>query len=464
MPNNVALEIGKLKLTKICGAYKKFFGGYANAPFNKRDACAWLVTQLETGNLSMSDILSAPEETPSSTVDNTRVDAISAVASRAESVALDAINKATTLSQTLVDLKKKVKTLEVTSNNSVDGDAIRIQVNKLIADAFAPFKQAVQDAGVESVIADISGVHVVETKTVEDVFGIKLLDSRLKEMTVDVWNHPNAPAIDPDFIWTESILRHLSNAQKKGLNLWFGGAKGTGKSTVAEQFCARTGRNYVRINFHKHTSAEEYIGATGAKGGDTVFQPKDFLMAYATPSTVILLDELTNADAGELAPLNGFLEPNAKVSFNGVVSTKAQGVLVFTADNTFGNGDDTGRHQGTRPQNSALIDRFDSIIKFDYLPIEKEIQAVVSRTGVKDTIARHVLEAINIARQKVHTGDIVEAPSIRRVMAFCRAIEVMPVDEAWQSCVVMHQPSESHSGLDAIYASCINPKFIAGEI
>jgi hypothetical protein len=167
MPNNIALEIGKLKLTKICGAYKKFFGGYANAPFNKRDACAWLVTQLETGNLSMSDILSAPEETPSSTVDNTRVDAISAVASRAESVALDAINKATTLSQTLVDLKKKVKTLEVTSNNSVDGDAIRIQVNKLIADAFAPFKQAVQDAGVESVIADISGVHVVETKTVE---------------------------------------------------------------------------------------------------------------------------------------------------------------------------------------------------------------------------------------------------------------------------------------------------------
>jgi MoxR-like ATPase len=176
------------------------------------------------------------------------------------------------------------------------------------------------------------------------------------------------------------------------------------------------------------------------------------------------LDELTNADAGELAPLNGFLEPKAKVSFNGVVTQKAQGVLVFTADNTYGNGDDTGRHQGTRPVNSALIDRFDAVIKFDYLPIDKEIQAVVSRTGVKESIARHVLEAVNVARQKVQTGDVIEAPSIRRIMAFCRAIEFMPVVDAWQSCVVMHQPSESHSALEAIYASCINPKFIAEEI
>jgi MoxR-like ATPase len=233
---------------------------------------------------------------------------------------------------------------------------------------------------------------------------------------------------------------------------------------VAEQFAARTGRNFVRINFHKHTSTEEYLGATGAVNGDTVFQPKDFLMAYTTPSTIILLDELTNADAGELAPLNGFLEPKAKVSFNGALHTKAQGVLVFTADNTFGNGDDSGRHQGTRPMNSALIDRFDSVIKFDYLPIEKEVEAVVSRTGIKESIARHVLEAVQVARQKVHTGDVIEAPSIRRVMAFCRALEVMPIEDAWNSCVVMHQPSESHSGLHAIYASCINAKFIAGEL
>ena len=458
-----ALTISKLKLAKVAGAYNQF-NPNPSAGADKREAVLWLATEVDKGTLSIDDINNAPDGTfGGATVDTAKVDAIGAVASRSESVALDALAKANNLSSLIVDLRKKVKVLEG-NTSGVDGDAVRSQVSTLIANAFAPFKQAVEDAGAQAVVADMTSAHVVETKTIAEVFGVKVIDSRFKEMTVDLWNHPNAPAIDPDFIWSEEILRHLYLSQKHGLNLWFGGAKGTGKSTVAEQFCARTGRNYVRINFHKHTSTEEYIGATGAKGGDTVFEPKDFLMGYTCPSTVILLDELTNADAGELAPLNGFLEPKAKVSFNGVLQTKAQGVLVFVADNTYGNGDDTGRHQGTRPMNSALIDRFDAVIKFNYLPLDKEIKAVVSRTGVKESIARHVLEAINVARQKVETGDVIEAPSIRRVMAFCRAIEVMPVHDAWQSCVMMHQPAESHGALDAIYASCINPKFIAEEI
>jgi cobaltochelatase CobS len=460
-----SIIIAKLKLSKVAGAYNKYCE-YPSPTVDKREAVLWLSAQVDAGKLTIDDINNAPDGSFASavTVDSAKVDAIGSVASRSESVALDALAKSSAVANLVVDLKKKVKALEANSTSGVDGDAVRNQVAKLIADAFVPFKQAVDDAGAQAVLADMTSAHVVETKTISEVFGVKVVDSRFKEMTVDLWNHPNAPAIDPDFIWSEEILRHLYLSQKHGLNLWFGGAKGTGKSTVAEQFCARTGRNYVRINFHKHTSTEEYIGATGAKGGDTVFEPKDFLMGYTCPSTVILLDELTNADAGELAPLNGFLEPKAKVSFNGVLQTKAQGVLVFVADNTYGNGDDTGRHQGTRPRNSALIDRFDAVIKFNYLPIDKEIKAVVSRTGVKESIARHVLEAINVARQKVETGDVIEAPSIRRVMAFCRALEVMPVHDAWQSCVMMHQPAESHGALDAIYASCINPKFIAEEI
>jgi len=458
------LEISKITLPKIAGAYNQFNSAPV-AGVSKREACAWLANQVDNGLLTVEDIVNARDGLFSAKPSDTaKVDAISSTAARAQDIALDALARAKLNENGLYALEMQVRRIEADATSSVDETAISAQVNKLIADTFAPFKQAVEAAGAETIVADLSGVHVVESRNMSDVFGINVWDSRLREMTVDIWNHPNAPAVDDDFIWSEDILRHLYLAQKHGLNLWFGGAKGTGKSTVAEQFAARTGRNFVRINFHKHTSTEEYLGATGAVNGDTVFQPKDFLMAYTAPSTVILLDELTNADAGELAPLNGFLEPKAKVSFNGALHTKAQGVLVFVADNTFGNGDDSGRHQGTRPMNSALIDRFDSVIKFDYLPIEKEVEAVVSRTGVKETIARHVLEAVHVARQKVHTGDVIEAPSIRRVMAFCRAIEVMPVHQAWASCVVMHQPSESQVGLDAIFTTCINPAFIQKEL
>jgi hypothetical protein len=224
-----------------------------------------------------------------------------------------------------------------------------------VADAFAPFKQAVEAAGAQAVVADLSSVHVVETKTCAEVFGVNVRDRKGDPLTVDIWNDPSAPAIDPNFIWTEAVLDHLILSQITGENVWFGGPKGTGKSETARQFAAYTGRAFKRINFHKYTSAEDYIGAVGLENGQTVFKRGDFLSAFTHPSTVILLDEVTNADPGELAPLNGFLEPNSAVSFGGAVQRRAPGVLVFAADNTLGNGDDSGRYAGTRAMNSALV-------------------------------------------------------------------------------------------------------------
>jgi MoxR-like ATPase len=283
-------------------------------------------------------------------------------------------------------------------------------------------------------------------------------------MTVDVWNSLDAPAIDNDFIWTEGILRHLLLSQDTGENVWFGGEKGTGKSETARQFAARTGRAFKRINFHKHTSAEEYIGAVGLKAGETVFEPKDFLLAYSAPSTVILLDEITNADAGELAPLNGYLEPKAAVSFGGLTHRRAEGVLIFAADNTFGNGDESGRHAGTRVQNSALVDRFARVVQFRFLSHQDEVKAIRKHTNCTAAVAAHVVDAITVCRQKVESGDIIDAPSIRSAMAFIRALQVLPPAEAWQCAVVARQPSESTAVLNAVFVSCIDIDYLTNNL
>jgi MoxR-like ATPase len=275
-------------------------------------------------------------------------------------------------------------------------------------------------------------------------------------LTVDIWNDPSAPAVDPHFIWTGDILQHLILSQDSGESVWFGGPKGTGKSETARQFAAVTGRAFTRINFHKYTSAEDYIGAVGLENGQTVFKRGDFLAAFTHPSTVILLDEVTNADPGELAPLNGFLEPNSAVSFGGAVQTRAPGVLVFAADNTLGNGDDSGRYAGTRQMNSALVDRFARVVQFDYLPVASEVEALVRHTGCNPKLALHILEAVYVARKQVLTGEVIDAPSIRSVIAFIRALRVLPVDKAWATTIAARQPAESLPGLSAIYASCIS--------
>ena len=148
----------------------------------------------------------------------------------------------------------------------------------------------------------------------------------------------------------------------------------------------------------------------------------------------------------------------------GRVWRRAQGVLIFAADNTLGNGDESGRYVGTRPMNSALIDRFSRVIPFTFLPQDEEIKAIVQRTGCSQALAEYVHATIRVARAKVDSADIVDAPSIRSVMAFIRALPYIPSRQAWETAVVARQPSESHAVLRGLYETHIDDVFIINNI
>jgi MoxR-like ATPase len=473
--SEIKIQLARMPIGKVAGAYQTHVAN-PKVGITKTEAVNALAELIDAGVINLENVANAAPSTLATAAPDpavgAKIDATSVVADRAQADALSALNRIDDLaaivtkaidSMTKVDAKVG-RLADKVGAIKVDDSAVRLSVEKLIGDHFGRFAKLVEDKGAAQFIGDLTAVHRVDSKTCAEVFGIEVKDARGVPMTVDLWNHPDAPAVDPDFIWTEGILRHLLLSDKTGENLWFGGEKGTGKSETARQFAARTGRAFKRINFHKHTTVEEYIGSVGLVNGQTVFQPKDFLSAYACPSTVILLDEITNADPGELATLNGFLEPNACVSFGGKTHTRAPGVLVFVADNTFGSGDDSGRHAGTRMQNSALVDRFARVIPFTFLPEEFEIDAISRRSGCNRVIATHIHKAITLAREKVRQAEIVDAPSIRSAIAFARAIEVLPVREAWETTITARQPSESHVALQGIFETAINAELIASNL
>jgi MoxR-like ATPase len=473
-------KIFTLPTVAVNQAYKKYISDHMAV--SKAQAAERLADLVVAGKISIDDCIG--QAAAPSSHDTAKVDAAAQAAARAESVALDALKQAKTsvaIAQQLHEQSKDLDDALFIANDHIDQlqqsvDAIAKQavidpasvslaVNQAVADAFKPFKQAVIDAGAQDVIGSMVAATVVASKPCLDVFGVNVCDAKGRPVMVDIWDHPDAPLVDDTFIWTETILRHLIQSQRTGENVWFGGDRGTGKTMTAQQFAARTGRNFVRINFEKHTEPAHYLGDTGydpATG--TKFQPRDFLTAFTSPSTVILLDELTNAAAGNLAPLNGLLEPKSAVSYGGSVWRRAAGVLVFSADNTLGNGDDSGRYADTRQMNSSLVDRFARTVHFDFLPLEKEVEAVVNHTGCKPALAEHVLKAVHVARTKVATGDVVDAPSIRCVLAFIRSLDMLSVDEAWQSTIVAKQPAESHAAIEAIKQACIDSSFIAKNI
>ena len=471
---DISLQISRIPSATVLGAYDKFVE--SGTVVTKQQAVTALAEEVMAGNIVTDDIKNAPlwvQRAPvtTSTIDQAIVQATANVASRAEANALSALNRIEDMDQrvhhmddSLTDLTQAIDKLSRQANANLDTSVIHTQVTKAIADAFKPFADAVTASGAESVIGNMVSVTKIDCLPCVDVFGVDVRDMKGNPLFVDIYNAPNAPKIDPNFVWTDGILRHLLLSQRTGENTFFGGEKGTGKSQTAEQFSARTGRPYVRYNFHAQTTADDYAGAPALEDGNSVFKRGDFLQAYVSPATVILLDEISFAKAGNLATLNGFLEIDAKVSYGGMTHTKGEGVMIFGADNTLGNGDESGRYSGTTPMNSATLDRFSRLVTFKFMPLNVEIEAVVNRTKCAPALAEHVLKAIHVARAKAHTGDIVEAPSIRSVMAFIRAVSVMSVEEAWSTTIASRQPSESAPVLEAIRMSHINEKFILSNI
>lgn len=429
----------------------------------------WLGDLIEQGLTDFNFIKNcSPIADNVSTVDSAKLDATASVAVRAEAVALDALDKINTMSGKITQLAgalhnmgNDIQDVSRKATVTVDDDKINAEVASAIAKAFKPFAQAVKDAKAEAVVANATKAKIIDRKSALDVFGVDIRNPKGDPVMVDIWDAPDSPDVDPNFVWQEGILKHLLLSQKTGENLWFGGAKGTGKSETARQFASRTGRSYTRINFHKYTTADDYAGAVGLENGATVFKKGAFLEAFTSPSTVILLDEISMADAGELATLNGFLEPNSAVNYGGFVHRRAEGVLVFSADNTLTNGDTSGRYAKTQNMNSALVDRFARVIEFKYLSKEQEVIALTLHTGCHKMLAEHVVNAISACRAKVITGDVIDAPSIRSALAFIRALDILSVDEAWESTITSRQPEESRVALDAIKSAYINASVLA---
>lgn len=498
----VSIELASMPLSVIRTASDRWIG--ADKWEGKTLAVTKLGNMVMYGRVSMEEIravLPLPPIAPNSGVTATPIahsDALDAalkpvaqVADNASATALDAMTKARLLEDTTRSLQQQIGNLSVGQTNVYDAvqDAIKAQVSlaadvarlaskpvvdetkvaqavtDAVAAAFKPFEAAVVAAGAQAAVGSMVSV----TKTGRDlacsVFGgVNVTDAAGRELSVDLFNDPSAPAVDPCFVWTEGILKHLILSQATGENLWFGGEKGTGKSETVRQFAAKTGRGYTRINFNKFTTAEDFIGSVGLENGATVFKMGDFLRAFTTPASLILLDEITNADPAVLAVLNGFLETNSAVNYGGQVWRRAPDVLVFAADNTLTNGDESGRYAGTRTMNSALADRFARLVAFKHMTLDVEIEAVVRHTGCKPALAEHVLKAVHACRAKVESGDIVDAPSIRSVMAFVRSVGVLGVDEAWAASIGHRQPSESATAIASIKAAYIDAAFIQRNI
>ena len=208
------------------------------------------------------------------------------------------------------------------------------------------------------------------------------------------------PASDPTLVIDED-LRAVFNALHQRTKLGHrpkalvAGPAGCGKSSLAREFAARTGRPFFEFSVPNIRESRDWFGSKGI-GDDN--RPKWFeslfVRAIRTEGAVILLDEVNRCATGVANVLLPLLDHRASTYFEEMNQT----ISCAKHLTWFGTCNEGRKFGGTFALDAAFKDRLSTRVEVTYLPPETEANLLVQRTGISKPDALRLVEIANITR------------------------------------------------------------------
>ena len=213
------------------------------------------------------------------------------------------------------------------------------------------------------------------------------------------------------------------------------GLSGNGKTTMVEQACAKTKREYVRVQITPETDEDDLIGGFRLINGETVFAKGPVLKAMEQ-GAILLIDEIDRG-SNKMMCLQGVLEGKpVLVKKTGEMVKPAPGFNVIATANTKGRGSDDGRFVAATIIDEAFLERFTITMEQPYPPIVTEKRIVMRHMDkyqcVDDNFADLLTVWSDTIRKTFEDGGVDEIISTRRL---CHIVQTFSIFKDRQKAV-----------------------------
>lgn len=284
-------------------------------------------------------------------------------------------------------------------------------------------------ASVASFPTPVSGVvqplHKVfgmrATKATENARGEQIMCPVLgaPDPDLEMW----IPPTDDNYVHDAEALKDILLAIHINTPMLLWGYHGTGKSTLVEQFCARTNRPCLRVQHTVSTEEAHVLGQYVVKTVEgekvMVFEPGPLAVAmrfglvyladeydFALPSVTSVYQPVLEGKPlliKEAPPEWRYVKPHPNFRF-------------FATGNTNGSGDETGLYQGTQIMNAANYSRFGMTIQVGYKEPAVETAIVAAQAGILPEDARKIVNFATSVREAYAKGEISVTVSPRELI------------------------------------------------
>ena len=274
----------------------------------------------------------------------------------------------------------------------------------------------------------------------------------------------DVPETNETYVFPVPQLHATLCAFARKRNVFLTGPAGTGKTDLARQIAARTGRPFTLISCHSGTEAVELVGMqVPAKGGGTTWRDGQLTAAIRQPGMVVCIDEPDVARPGALMIFQNVLAARRLyIAETGESIPVADGVCFVGAANTNGTGG--GARHGytdTNRLNRAFLDRFTLTLRLTYQDAATEAALLSRVTGCNAELAGLLVRFAGDTRQQASNQALTHGIGLRRLFALAETLtDGVDPELAFDACILATAPDADSETLRQIVALHCSPSAI----